>query len=148
MGRSFGLYIPPICSDQGSHQETPVVSQHLLDSDRSVVASKGVVPGSSGVSIGTFSRSSSSSRPFASTSFPSVPSPAPRATASQVETVERFEREVGVSRQVAHQLAQCHRASSQHLYQHRCKCYRQWCTSKGHTVSIPSIAKIADFFSF
>ena len=107
-----------------------------------MVASKGVVPGSSGVSIGTSSRSSSSSRPFTPASFPSVPSSAPCATASRVETVERFAREV------AHQLAKCHRASSQRLYQHRWKCYRQWCASKGHTVSAPSIAKIADFLFF
>ena len=56
--------------------------------------------------------------------------------------------QVGVSRQVAQQLAQCHRASSQRLYQHRWKCYRQWYASKGHTVSVPSIAKIADFLFF
>ena len=62
--------------------------------------------------------------------------------------MERFSREVGVSRQVAQQLAQCHRASSECLYQHRWKCYRQWCASRGHTVSVPSIAKIADFLFF
>ena len=83
-----------------------------------------------------------------STSFSSVSSAAPRASASRVETVERFAREVGVSRQVAQQLAQCHRASSQRLYQHRWKCYRQWCASQGHTVSTPSIIKIADFLFF
>ena len=146
MGRSLGLCVSSFCSDQGGHQETPVVSQHLFDSDRSMVASKGVVPGSSGVSIGTSSHSSS--RPFTSTAFSSVSSSAPRATASRVETVDRFAREVGVSRQVAHQLAQCHHASSQCLYQHRWKCYRQWCASKGHTVSTPSVTKIADFLFF
>ena len=142
VGRSLGLCVTSLCSDQGGHQEAPVISQHLPDTHRSVVASKGMVPGSSGVSVGTSSCSSSSSRPTMSTSFSSVSSAAPRASASRVETVERFAREVRVSRQVA----QCHHASSQRLYQHRWKCYRQWCASQGHTVSTPSITKIADFF--
>ena len=57
-------------------------------------------------------------------------------------------RECGVSNAVSRQLANCHRPSSQRLYQHHWLAYRRWCRSKGHTVSSPSVAKIVDFLLF
>ena len=53
-----------------------------------------------------------------------------------------------MSSAVAHQLANCHRPSSQHLYQHPWLAYRHWCRLKGYTVSSPSVAKITDFLLF
>ena len=38
--------------------------------------------------------------------------------------------------------------ASRRLYQHRWACYRRWCSEKGHSVSSPSISKIADFLLF
>ena len=62
--------------------------------------------------------------------------------------LQRFTRPLGLSSRVATQLSLCHRQSSQRLYQHRWECYRSWCHSKGHCVSAPSVAKIADFLRF
>ena len=145
MGRSIGVCVSSVCSDQGSHQETAVVSECLSNADCSLVASEGAVPGPSRVGNRTTLSASLSPGPITSTSLSSAPSSTSCASASRVATVERFTREVGVSRQVAQQLVQCHRASLQRLYQH---CYRQWCASRGHTVSVLSIAKIADFLLF
>ena len=53
-----------------------------------------------------------------------------------------------MSSAVSHQLANCHRSSSQRLYQQSWLSYQCWCRSKGHTVSSPSVAKITDFLLF
>ena len=97
------------------------LSECLSNTDCSLVASEGVVPGPSGVGNRTTLSASPSPEPIASISLSAAPSSTSRASASQVATVEQFAREVGVSREVAQQLAQCHRASSQRHYQHPCK---------------------------
>ena len=56
-----------------------------------------------------------------------------------------FARHLGVSRGVASHFSLCRRDSSRRLYQHRWSCYRHWCADRGHSVSHPSMAKIADF---
>ena len=85
---------------------------------------------------------------MAGTIFKLTPSQSAVAGSSRVETVRRFAREWSVSGAVARQLANCHRPSSQRLYQHHWLSYRRWCRSKGHTVSSPSVAKIAYFLLF
>ena len=107
------------------------------------MASTGVVPGSPATGSVPFGglASASGSSPTTPPSF--LPSHSATATSSRVETVRRFAREWGVSSAVSRQLANCHRPSSQRLYQHRWLAYRRWCRSKGHTVSAPSVAKIA-----
>ena len=112
------------------------------------MASTGVVPGSpatGSVPSGGLASSSGYS-PTASLSF--LPSQSAVATSSRMETVRRFAQEWGLSSAVSHQLANCHRPSLQLLYQHRWLAYRRWCCSKGHMVSAPSVAKIADFLLF
>ena len=49
---------------------------------------------------------------------------------------------------VAWQLALCRCESSHRLYQHRWACYHRWCSDAGHSVSSPSISKLADFLLF
>ena len=60
----------------------------------------------------------------------------------------RFGRHIGLSRGVASQLDLCRRSSSHRLYQHWWACYHCWCSEKGHSVSSPSVLKIADFLLF
>ena len=51
----------------------------------------------------------------------------------------------GFSKHVAQQAALARRPSSRAGYQAKWSVYRQWCHSEGHSVSRPSLAKIADF---
>ena len=90
----------------------------------------------------------SSSGPSPTAPLSSLPSQFAVAASSCVGTVGRFAWEWGVSSAVARQLANCHWPSSQRLYQHRWLAHRRWCRSKGHTVSSPSVAKVADFLLF
>ena len=78
-------------------------------------------------------------------------SPAPEPPCAEppyVASIQQFASHLGLSRRVADQLSLCQRQSSRHLYQHRWECYRSWCASRGHSVSNPTVPKIADFLLF
>ena len=62
-----------------------------------------------------------------------------------METIQRFLRHSGFSSQVARFLAHDKRPSTSINYQHKWKVYRKWCRDHGHTVSNPTVQKIADF---
>ena len=51
----------------------------------------------------------------------------------------------GFSKHVAQQAALARRPSSRAGYQAEWSNYRQWCHSEGHSISRPSLSKIADF---
>ena len=59
--------------------------------------------------------------------------------------LQRFTRAAGFSSAVAVQSSLARRPSSRALYQHRWSVYRSWCRDQGHSVSRPTLAKIADF---
>ena len=59
--------------------------------------------------------------------------------------LQRFTRAAGFSSAVAEQSSLARRPSSRALYQHRWSVYRSWCHDHGHSVSRPTLAKIADF---
>ena len=89
--------------------------------------------------------SSSVQRPSSLTALPSSSSGSVRTVASCLETIQRFARALGFSKQVAQQAALARRPSSRAGYQAKWSVYRQWCHSEGHSVSRPSLSKIADF---
>lgn len=62
-----------------------------------------------------------------------------------METVKRFLRHEGFSLRVAQFLSQDKRPSTALNYQHKWKRYRQWCLENGHTISNPTVQKVADF---
>ena len=59
--------------------------------------------------------------------------------------LQRFTRAAGVSSAVAEQSSLARRPSSRALYQHWWSIYRSWCYDHGHSVSRPTLAKVADF---
>ena len=62
--------------------------------------------------------------------------------------LQRFARQAGFSSTVAGQLVFCRRQSTRLNYQARWGTYRKWCRDFGHRSSSPSIAKIAEFFTY
>ena len=83
-------------------------------------------------------------------SFSAEPSPllGVDTFSSCLETIRRFARHEGFSRQVARQLGLARRQSTRRLYQHRWTVFREWCRKRGHSISRPSIPKVADFLLF
>ena len=136
----LGLY-----SNSGSPQDAPIVLWGPADHRSSLMASEAVVSGSSGLSSGRTGGSSSVQRPSSSASLPSSSSGSVKAVASCLETIQRFTRSSGFSKHVAQQMDLARRPSSRAGYQAKWSNYRQWCHSEGHSVSRPSLSKIADF---
>ena len=59
--------------------------------------------------------------------------------------LRRFTRAAGFSSSVASQASLSRRPSSRKAYQLKWQVYRSWCHSHGHSVSRPSLSKVADF---
>ena len=76
-----------------------------------------------------------------SSSLPGSPS----AQASCLATLKRFIRAAGFSSAVAEQSLLARRPSSRAIYQVRWSIYHWWCHDNGHSVSRPTLAKVADF---
>ena len=92
-------------------------------------------PSSSSISVGS----------SASATRQKIPPEPVHASSSCVGTLRRFARASGFSRRVARRLGQARRQSSVASYQSKWLTYRRWCTDKGHSVSQPSISKVADY---
>ena len=85
------------------------------------------------------------SRPLALASVSSSLPGSPSAQASCLATLQQFTRAAGFSSAVAEQSSLARRPSSRAVYQVRWSIYRGWCHSNGHSVSRPTLAKVADF---
>ena len=62
-----------------------------------------------------------------------------------METIQRFARSQGFSSHVARPASLARRSSSRAGYQAKWTVYRQWCRAEGHSISCPSLPKVADF---
>ena len=115
----------------------------------SVLALAALVSRTSGSSSGRSRSASFVSRSALTASFPSPSSRNIQAAASFVKTLQRFARSQGFSSHVAKQIAFTRRPSPRAAYQAKRSMFRSWCHSKGHSVSRPTLPKVADFlFSF
>ena len=72
----------------------------------------------------------------------------PRASADCRAYIQRSARRSGFSSAVARQLTLCCRRSTRVNYQAKWAVYRSWCHRHGHSVSRPSVSKIADFLLY
>ena len=140
-----GVFLSSLVTHSGGFKEAPVVLWGPADHHSSVLASEAVVSGSSRSGGRQSGRSSTVQGPSASASLPSVPSGSVQAVFSCLETIKRFTRAGGFSKHVAQQVSLARRASSRAGYQSKWLVFRQWCRSKGHSISRPSLTKIADF---
>ena len=143
--RCVTLCLSSLVAHSGGSQEAPVVLWSPPNTHSSVLASAAVVSGASGSGGGQSSGAasvpgSSASAPLSLTSSGGV-----RAVPSCLETIQRFAQAKGFSKHVAKQSALARRPSSLAGYQAHWSIFRQWCHGKGHSVSRPSLQKIADF---
>ena len=137
-----GVCLSSLVSHSINVEEAPVVLWGATDHRNSVLASEAVVSGSGGRRP---SHSATVQRPSASASLPPIPSRGVQAVSSCLETIKRFTRASGFFRHVAQQVSLARRPSSRAGYQSKWLVFRQWCRSEGHSISRPSLPKIADF---
>ena len=141
-----GVCLSSLVSNSSGAEEAPVVLWGPADHHSPLLASEAVVARSSGSGGGRSSGSSSVQRPSSPTPLPPLPSGGVQAVASCLETIQRFARARGFSKHVAQQVALASRPSLRAGYQTRWLVYRRWCRAEGHSISGPSLAKIADFY--
>ena len=132
------------CNSCGS-EEAPLVLWGPADDHSTLLAPEAVVSGAPGVSGGRSGGSASGPGSFEPASRTSATSGSVKASSSCLETIQRFVKSCGFSRHVANQTALARRPSSRAGYQAKWSFYRRWCTSEGHSISRPSLPKIADF---
>ena len=80
--------------------------------------------------------------------LPSLSLEPPCASADCVSYIERSARAFGFTSAVARQLARCMRHSTRVNYQAKWSVFRAWCRRHGHSVSRPTIPKIASFLLY
>ena len=145
MGFATGVCLPSLRHDQSGPGKGEVLSGSGANAHCSTLAPASVVPGAAGASDSVPSSSSISVGSSASATRQKIPSKSVHASSSCVETLRRFARASGFSRSVARRLGQARRQSSVANYQSKWLTYRRWCTDKGHSVSQPSVSKVANY---
>ena len=148
LGQPAGLCLPSNSHHKESSSQTESLSPLRSNSDRPLLASKGVVSRSAGAPVRHSNRATQTSRSAATTAFPSVSRKSPNASSDCVATLKLFARKAGFSKTVAGQLALCRRTSTRLNYQARWGKFRKWCKDFHHRSSEPTIPKIAEFLTF
>ena len=148
LGQPAGLCLPSNSHHKESSSQTESLSPLRSNSDRPLLASKGVVSRSAGAPVRHSNRATQTSRSAATTAFPSVSRKSPNASSDCVATLKLFARQAGFSKTVAGQLALCRRTSTRLNYQARWGKFRKWCKDFHHRSSEPTIPKIAEFLTF
>ena len=148
MGKPVGLRLSSVLPGEASPQQDEGIPRFDFNSNRSVLASERVVPGSPGIPSGATHSVTRTERSSQTTAFSPLSPEPPVASSSCLATIRRFARHEGFSNRVARQLCFARRRSTRKLYQHKWDIYRKWCHSKGHSISRPSIPKVADFLLF
>ena len=145
MGRPSGLCIPSGGYNSACSGEAPGLQEDGAHLSGSPLGSAPLVFGPSPAVAGSSSGPTIPSRPPALASVSSSLPGSPSAQASCLATLQRYTRAAGFSSAVAEQSSLARRPSSRAVYQARWSVYRDWCHSNGHSVSRPTLAKVADF---
>ena len=145
LGRPSGLRVPSSGCHSACYGEAPGLQGDGAHSRGSPLGPAPLVLGPDPAFAGSSSDPPVPSRPLALASVSSSLPGSPSAQASCLATLQRFTRAAGFSSAIAEQSSLACRPSSRAVYQVRWAIYRGWCHSHGHSVSRPTLAKVADF---
>ena len=145
LGRPSGLSVPSSRCHSACSSEAPGLQGDGAHSSGSPLGPAPLVLGPGPAFVCSSSDPTVPSRPLALASVSSSLPGSPSAQASCRATLQRFTRAAGFSSAVAEQSSLARRPSSRAVYQVRWSIYRGWCHSNGHSVSRPTLAKVADF---
>ena len=145
LGRPSGLRVPSGSCHSACSREAPGLHGDGAYSSGSPLGPLPLVLGPGPAFAGSSSVPTVPSRPLALASVSSSLPGSPSAQASCLATLQRFTGAAGFSSAVAKQSLLARRPSSCAVCQVRWSIYRGWCHSNGHSVSSPTLAKVADF---
>ena len=145
MGWYSGLCLPSLRPSASCAVEGPAVQGSGAHACGSVLAPTPLVSRLSGASGGYPSVPPIAEGSTQTAALPSLSPEPPRALADCVSYVGRSAFASGFTSSVACQLARCQRRSTRVNYQAKWSVFRAWCHRHGHSVSRPTIPKIASF---
>ena len=145
LGRSPGVHVPSGGHPSASPREASGLQGDGAHPCGSALAPAPLVLRPAPALAGPSGNSAGPARPPALASVSSSLPGSPSAQASCLETLQQFTRAAGFSSAVAEQSSLALRPSSRAVYQVRWSVYRSWCREQGHSVSRPTLAKVADF---
>ena len=145
LGGSSGVCLSSVVHHSLGPCQAPGVSGDGAHASSSVLAAEALVSGLPLAVAAAYRGSSRPSTPPVPASVSSALPGSPQATASCLETLRRFTRAAGFSFAVASQASLARRPSSRANYQLKWAVYRSWCHSHGHSVSCPTLSKVAEF---
>ena len=145
LGRSPGLCVPSGSHNSACSCEAPGLHGDGAHPCGSALGPAPLVPRPAPALAGPSGDSVGPSRPPALASVSSSLPGSLSAQASCLETLQQFTRAAGFSSAVAEQSSLARRPSSRAIYQVRWSIYCSWCREHGHSVSRPTLAKVADF---
>ena len=148
LGRSAGVCLPSLQPPSSGVGKGSGFQRPGADVGSSLLASAPLVPGPSGAAPGDPPLPATKEGSFQTAPLPSLPPEPVRASADCISYLRRSARQAGFSDAVAGQLAHCRRRSTRVNYQAKWVVYRSWCHRHGHSVSRPTVAKVADFLLF
>ena len=139
---------PPFRPDSAGSGQGSAVQGSGAHLGGSIFDSAPLVPGPSGASGGDSLLPATKEGSSQTSAFPPLQPESPNASADCLSFVERSARHFGFSKAVAHQLTHCHRESTRINYQAKWSVYRSWCHHHGHSISCPTVSKVADFLLY
>ena len=146
LGQPGPVCFSSFCPHSKSDKQVQTGKELSIDSCSSVVASEGVVPGSSRSSSGLPKGPSSEARSVASTSKQNSASRSPHSSSDRLETILRLGRAKGFSETISKRLFNARSVSTNALYQLRWKQYVSWCRSNKLSAIRPSVNSLCKFF--
>ena len=148
LGRSASLCLPSLQPPSSGVGEGSGFQGPGADVGGSLLASAPLVPGPSGAASGDPPLPAMKEGSSQITPLSSLPPEPVRASADCLSYLRRSARQAGFSDAVAGQLTHCRRRSTHVNYQAKWVVYCSWCHRHGHSVSRPTVAKVADFLLY
>ena len=148
VGRAAGLCLPSVQSSSSSIGEGSGFQGPGADIGSSFLSSAPLVPGPSGAVSGDPPLPATKEGSSQTATLSSLPPESVRASADCLSYIRRSALQAGFSDAVASQLTHCQRCSTRVNYQAKWVVYRSCCHRHGHSVSRPTVAKVADFLLY
>ena len=148
LGRSASVCLPSLQHSSSGVGEGLGFQGPGVNVSGSLLASAPLVPGPSGTASGDPPLPATKEGSSQTTPLPSLPLEPVHASADCLSYLRRSARQAGFSDEVAGQLTHCRRRSTCVNYQAKWVVYRCWCYRLGHSVSRPTVVKVADFLLY
>ena len=142
------LCVPSLCCFKKGHQQDKGLPKLQSDLDSSLVATEGVVPGSSGPTNRHPKNPPSKERPPAAADVKGSAHRTVRTSADRMEVVLGLTREKGLSKKVSERIFKSRATSTNSLYQVRWSQFVKWCKEHRFSAIRPSINTICKFFIY